>query len=226
VFDNKSALEARDGKLKVQPVATLSKSQNKILAAALAFDRTARLSSIEEVIEGLRAQPPKGKTALGILIFALLAAAGAVGGPYLYHKYRGPDENLQFINSLLKPNAEDASTIDREQLNLLLEQGDDYLTQGREHFDPAVLSEGVSTAYGAYRAVLKLDPANRMAAEHIAEIVNLYTGQAIALRDESQFKRAAALAAIALKIDPNRASLQQLHHELEQRAAAEPVSEQ
>jgi hypothetical protein len=107
---------------------------------------------------------------------------------------------------------------------LLMDQGNEYLNQARGRFDAALLSEGVSTAYGAFRAVLRLDPANRPAAEKILEIVNLYEAQARELRDQTQFKRAATLIGYALKIDPSSSRLKQLDSEVEPKAAAETAN--
>jgi hypothetical protein len=105
-------------------------------------------------------------------------------------------------------------------------QGDEYLAQAQDHFDAGVLSEGVSTAYGAYRAVLRLDPANRAAAEKILEIVKLYESQARALQGEGQFKRAATLVGYALKIAPDRQLLRQLKSDLEPLATEDSAARQ
>jgi serine/threonine protein kinase len=224
VFGGKSAGEARDAKMKMQPLSVLSKAQNRALARALAFPRFERTGSIEEIVEGLRPQEPRRRTA-SILVGAVgLAALLAGGGWWASKRLMGPNEEQVFVNSLLKPNASVSDNVDPEEIKLLMGQGDDYLAQAREHFDPAVLSEGVSTAYGAYRAVLRLDPANRPAAEKILEIVKLYESQAEALRDDNQFKRAATLIGFALKIDPNRDSLKVLQSEIEPKASSEAAS--
>jgi hypothetical protein len=219
VFGGKSATEARDKNLKVVPLKGLSRAQNKSLAGALAFDRAKRTGSIEEVIEGLQ---PRGQSKrYGLLITAAILALITVGAAFWWApgKFHSISEDEVFINSLLKPNAEANTAVDPDEIALLIGQGNDYLAQARQHFDAAILSEGVSTAYGAYRAVLRLDPANRQAAEKILEIVKLYEAQADSLRDEGQFKRAATLIGYALKIAPDRQSLRQLKTQLDQIAS-------
>ena len=221
VFSGKSAAEARDAKLKMQPLAMLSKTQNRALARALAFQRSERTGSIEELIEGLRTQEPRRRTAALIAAAVVIAALLAGAGWWASKRFMGPNEDQIFVNSLLQPNAAVSDNVDPEVIKTLMDQGDDYLAQAHEHFDPALLSEGVSTAYGAYRGVLRLDPANRPAAEKILDIVKLYESQAEALRDDNQFKRAATLIGFALKIDPNSDKLKVLQTEIEPKASDE-----
>jgi serine/threonine protein kinase len=215
VFGGESAAKARDKGLKIAPLKGLNKAQNKVLADALAFDRERRTGSIEEVMAGLQPQPASTHyTKLIVAAVALLLVLGAALW-WTLDRMRRAGEDDQFVASLLKPNAEANTTVDPDEIALLMGQGDDYLEQAREHFDPGVLSEGVSTAYGAYRSVLRLDPANRAAAGKILDVVKMYESQAQALRDEGQFKRAATLVGFALKIAPDRQSLRQMQTALE-----------
>ena len=46
---------------------------------------------------------------------------------------------------------------------MLLEQGRDYMQLAAIKFDSALLSEGVSSAYGAYSSALQMDPASEEA---------------------------------------------------------------
>jgi hypothetical protein len=100
---------------------------------------------------------------------------------------------------------------------MLLEQGNDYLAQGKKEFDPSVLSEGVSTAVGAFRSVLHLDPANRQAAVGIAETFKLYRSQAQRFFDEKQYRKAMEVTELGLKIYPASEDLRALHTELQKR---------
>jgi serine/threonine protein kinase len=224
VFGGKSACEARDAKMTVQPLPMLSKAQYKTLCQALAFNRAERTGSIEEVIDGLKVQDVPQRSRSVLIGVALLGVVLAAAGWWALKTLRMPDEDQAFVNSLLQTNAEVPDAVDPDEIKLLLDQGNDYLATARTHFDPAILSEGVSTAYGAYRAVLRLDPANRPAAEHILEIVKLYESRAQALRDENQFKRASTLIGYALKIDPNRTSLKELQDEIAPKVMTETAS--
>ena len=191
---------------------------------ALAFPRSERTGSIEEIIEGLRPTEPRQRTAAIAASVIGTVAVIAGGGWWASRHFSGLSEDQVFVNSLLKPNAAAAVHEDPDTIATLMQQGDDYLADARKHFDPAILSEGVSTAYGAYRLVLRHDPANRPAAEKILEIVKLYEAQAKALRDDNQFKRAATLVGYALKIDPNSSSLKALQSEIEPQASGEAES--
>ena len=57
-FGELNALEARDVGTRVPPLAVLSPAQNEALAQALAFDREARIASVEQLLAGLA--PDKG----------------------------------------------------------------------------------------------------------------------------------------------------------------------
>ena len=70
--------------------------------------------------------------------------------------------------------------VDPELRDMLLEQGRDYLQLSAVKFDSALLSEGVSSAYGAYSNALQMDPASKEAAEGIVEIVRRYESEAAA----------------------------------------------
>jgi serine/threonine protein kinase len=224
VFGGDSAVQARDAKMKMQPLPMLTNLQNKALARALAFDRSQRTSSVEEVIEGLRPRTPVRRTGLIVAVSTLIVAALAVAGWWVSNRFFAPDEDAAFVNSLLKPNAEAADSVDPERVNLLTEQGDGYMAQSRADFNPAFLSEGVSTAYGAFQAVLKQDPANHGAAEKILQIVKMYEDQATKLEEQGQFKRALNLIGYALKIDPASPILKRRQSELRPKAASETDS--
>jgi len=57
-FGQLTALEAREAGTKVPPLGVLSRAQNESLAQALAFDREARIASVEQLLAGLA--PDKG----------------------------------------------------------------------------------------------------------------------------------------------------------------------
>jgi serine/threonine protein kinase len=214
VFAGLSAVDARRKGMKFQPLSGLTRVQNAALAKALAFDAGQRAVSIEEVVEGLKVRHRRGlalwSTLAGVCVMALVVA-----GWWGVQWYAANNDDTRFVNSLLKPNAAVDDSVDPEQVRELIDQGDDYLAQAHRQFDPARLSEGVSTAYGAYQIVLRRDPANRHAAEGILGIVKLYESQARELQEQQQYKRAATLVGYALKLAPERRTLKRLQAELE-----------
>jgi hypothetical protein len=143
----------------------------------------------------------------------------AVPGWFGFVAYQQRATEAAFVDSLLQPAAGKSSEYDPQTVSDLLDQGDDYLRDARNHFDPALVSEGVSTAYGAYRAVLKLDGANRRAAEGVLNVVRLYLAQARKSAHEGQYKRALELIAIGLRIDPNNKQLKQMRDDIAPSAA-------
>ena len=105
---------------------------------------------------------------------------------------------------------------------MLLEQGRDYMQLAAVKFDSALLSEGVSSAYGAYSNALQMDPASKEAAEGIVEIVRRYEAEAARLLAAGDAARAAELAGYGLKIQPARDALLDIKREAE--AAANPAA--
>jgi hypothetical protein len=84
-----------------------------------------------------------------------------------------------------------------------------------------LLSEGVSSAYGAFTNALKIDPTSTAAAEGVVEIVRLYEREAEGALESGDAARAATLAGYALKIQPTRESLIDLRERAEE-AAGQP----
>jgi serine/threonine protein kinase len=218
-FARKSAIEARDRKFIYRPIAALSHAQNKVLAHTLAFDQYKRTSSVEEAVnglkKGLRWSPARryGWIAAGVLALVIAGLTSWFG----MNRLGFQDSDQKIIDSLVQPMAKPADDVDPTIVQMLIEQGNDYLAQGRKEFDPSILSEGVSTAVGAFRSVLHLDPANRQAAVGIAETFKLYRREAQRYFDEKQYRKSMEVAELGLKIYPASEDLRALHAELQMR---------
>jgi serine/threonine protein kinase/Tfp pilus assembly protein PilF len=77
-FGDLTALEARDAGTRVPPLQVLSHGQNAALSKALAFDREARTTSVEKLLQGLVTnQKPAARPAV------IIAAVAALGLGYL-----------------------------------------------------------------------------------------------------------------------------------------------
>ena len=210
-----TATKARDDKMRMARVVGLSRSQNAALAKALAFSREERTPSVEALFAGLEDTHGRRMRVLTWICAGVAATVlVGIGGWFARVELQRRSSDNAFVQSLLKTNAERSTDYDPQTVNDLLEQGDDYLKQAQRNFDPGVLSEGVSTAYGAYMSALKLDAANRRAAEGVLAVVRTYRQEAGRLVGEQQFKRALELVAIGLKIDPADRELRALKEEL------------
>ena len=114
-----------------------------------------------------------------------MLVAGIAAGAWWYTR-ADPDEQLkrQLLESARVQAVETqrdtgvAPELDPELRDILLEQGRDYLQIAAAKFDPVVLSEGVSSAYGAFTNALKIDPNSAAAADGVVEIVRLYEAEA------------------------------------------------
>lgn len=214
-FGRKSAVVAHERKFKYRSIETLNRAQNHALIEALAFDRYKRTASVEAVLQGLKKTggPPTGWIiAAGLAV--ILAGVGSWFG-MTHMGYKDTDDKI--IKSLVQPAAKLSPDADPETVQMLLEQGNDYLAMGKKSFDPSVLSEGVSTALGAFQTVLKFDPANRQAATGIAETFKLYREEAMRDYREQQFRKALDVTEMGLKVYPSSEDLSTLREQLRQR---------
>src|SRR5215469_12399181 len=78
-FGELTALEAREAGTKIPPLKGLSREQNAVLARALAFGRSGRTSSVEELLDGLAGEHRPRRRPLAVLGTAIIA----VGVTYL-----------------------------------------------------------------------------------------------------------------------------------------------
>ena len=217
-FGRKSAVDAHKRKFKYRPIETLSRAQNHVLSEALAFERYKRTQSVESVLRGLKAGVNKDGKRIGWLIAAGLAVILAGIGSWFGMTHMGyKDTDDKIIKSLIQPAAKLSPDADPETVQMLLNQGNDYLALGKKSFDPSVLSEGVSTALGAFQTVLKFDPANRQAATGIAETFKLYRDEAMRDYREQQYRKALDVTEMGLKVYPSSEDLSTLREELRQR---------
>jgi len=75
-FGERTALEAREASARVPPLGVLSRAQNELLSKALAFDREARVASVEQLLAGLAPDKgPRGRqhAALGVTVATVAA---------------------------------------------------------------------------------------------------------------------------------------------------------
>ncbi|HTV96492.1 MAG TPA: serine/threonine-protein kinase [Steroidobacteraceae bacterium] len=217
-FARKNAVEARERKFAYRPIPALSKTQNRVLASTLAFERYKRADSVETVLRGLKEGARSDARRTGWMVaggLALLVLGSGTWFGVTRFGYQDSDEKV--IDSLIQPAAKVREDFDPVMVQTLLDQGNDYLAQGRKQFDPAILSEGVSTAVGAFRGVLHFDPANRQAAVGITEIFKIYRAQAKRYFQEKQYRKALEVTDIGLKIYPASVDLRSLRTQIQQR---------
>jgi len=77
-FGEVTALEAREAGARVPPIGVLTREQNSALTQALAFDRTGRTPSVEELLVGLVDEKPRARP-IAFLTGAIIAAMVALG---------------------------------------------------------------------------------------------------------------------------------------------------
>jgi eukaryotic-like serine/threonine-protein kinase len=223
-FNGVPAVKAAHDGMKVKRIKGMGRYQYKALLHALAFRQGERTPTIEAFLDEIAGPFGVRGRALRSAVLSMASTAILVGGIGLglwYFTRPDPDKQLERrIGEAAAAQIEQARLggaapveIDPELNKILLEQGNDYLAMSREAFDPGVISEGVSSALGAFGEVLKADPKNKQAIVGIIEIVHLYEaeiGRQVAAGND---ERVLELVGYARKIDPNRTSLEEFEQE-------------
>ena len=217
-FDGQPAVKAAHDGLTVKRTPGMGRRQHRALARGLAFrqaDRTPTVDAfLDELAGPLGARGRALRQSLLSTVVTGVLVAGIAAGAWWYTR-ADPDEQLkrQLLESARVQAVETqrdtgvAPELDPELRDILLEQGRDYLQIAAAKFDPVVLSEGVSSAYGAFTNALKIDPNSAAAADGVVEIVRIYEAEATRALESGDASNAATLAGYALKIQPTRESL-------------------
>jgi hypothetical protein len=100
--------------------------------------------------------------------------------------------------------------LDPSYRDVLMEQGQEYLAAADAEFDPALLPEGASHAFGAFEGVLRFEPRNAEAEAGILRILEAYRRQATDLLAAGDARGAAAVANFGLKMHPQHCALNSL----------------
>lgn len=230
-FGGETAVKAAHDGLTVKRTPGMGRRQHRALARGLAFRQADRSASVEAFLDELAG--PLGargralrQSLLSTVVTGVLVA-GIAAGAWWYTR-ADPDEQLkqQLIEDATAQAEEtlrqtgEAPEIDPELRDILLEQGRDYLELSNSKFDPVLLSEGVSSAYGAFTNALKIDPTSTAAADGVVEIVRRYEVEAGRALEGGDAARAAELAGYALKIQPTRESLLALRKQAQESAGS------
>ena len=232
-FGGATAVKAAHDGMTVKRAPGMGRRQHRALVRGLAFRQPDRSRTVEAFLDELAGplgargralrQSLLSTTATGIAVAALAAGAW-------WFTRANPDEQLmRQLTDAAQAQADQRAQqsgepfeVDAELRDMLLEQGRDYMQLAAVKFDSALLSEGVSSAYGAYSNALRMDPASKEAAEGIVEIVRRYESEAQRLLDAGEAARAAELAGYGLKIQPTRESLLEIKREAD--AAVNPAA--
>jgi hypothetical protein len=232
-FGGATAVKAAHDGMTVKRAPGMGRRQHRALVRGLAFRQPDRSPTVEAFLDELAGplgargralrQSLLSTTATGIAVAALAAGAW-------WFTRANPDEQLmRQLTDAAQAHADQRAQqsgepfeVDAELRDMLLEQGRDYMQLAAVKFDSALLSEGVSSAYGAYSNALRMDPASKEAAEGIVEIVRRYESEAQRLLAAGDAARAAELAGYGLKIQPTRESLLEIKREAE--AAVKPAA--
>jgi hypothetical protein len=216
--------------LKVKRVPGMGRYQYKALVHGLAFKQSDRTPTVEAFIDELAGPFGRRGRAIRQAVVSTSSTAivvGVIGGALWWYTRPDPDKQLErrLVETATaqfeadRAGGVDAQAPDPELVTVLLEQGTDYLAIGRENFEPSVLSEGVSSALGAFHEVLRMDPQNASALAGILEIVRLYEAEMQRAAAAGEDARVVELAGYVRRIDPNRDSLEKLERDARARLA-------
>ena len=232
-FNGATAVKAAHDGMQVKRTPGMSRRQHRALVRGLAFRQSDRAASVEAFLDEIAGPLGARGRSLRQAVLSTVATAtvvAAIAGGAAWYTHRNADEQLlrELMNGA-KVEAEDArrrtgrepAALDTTERDLLIEQGQEYLQLSAKKFSPALLSEGVSSAYGAFSIALKTDPSSKAAAEGIVEIVRQYEAEAKRLYDAGQYREAAEMAGYGLKIHATRESLENLKRDAEAQLGTE-----
>jgi hypothetical protein len=225
-FAGVTALKAAHQGLRVKPVSGLDRARQRALEHALAFRQEDRTPSVESFLEEFGGVLVSGRRrsarqAIAWALVAVLLTAGIGGGVWWMNR-ADPDDLLRsYVLTDAAGSAVPQDERDLDVRDILLEQGEEYMQLVASDFNPALLSQGVSSAYGAFRNALRMDPTNQQAADGIVRIVHTYESQIDAAIQAGDMDRAAELVGYAREIAPNRESLRALEHRIGKVASTE-----
>jgi len=232
-FNGYTAVKAAHDGMQVERRPGMSRRQHRALARGLAFRQTDRSPSVEAFLDEIAGPLGARGRSLRQAVLAVVATAtivAAIAAGVWWYNHKNADEQLlrELMNGA-EIAAEEArrqtgmepAALDTSERDLLIEQGQEYLQVSAKEFSPALLSEGVSSAYGAFSIALKTDPSSRTAAEGIVEIVRQYEAEARRLYDAGQYREAAEMAGFGLKIHATRESLENLKRDAEAQLGTE-----
>lgn len=226
-FNGATAVKAAHDGMQVRRTPGMRRRQHRALSRGLAFRQSDRSAGVEafldEIAGPLGARGRSLRRALLSTTATAVIVATLAGGAWWYTRSNPDELLLRHLMEDAKIQAEELRRqkggvkpeLDTATRDLLLEQGRDYLQMSASRFDAAALSEGVSSAYGAFHNALAMDPTSKAAAEGIVEIVRQYEAEARRLYDAGQYAQAAEMAGIALKIQPTRESLEDIKRDAE-----------
>jgi serine/threonine protein kinase len=226
-FDGQPAVKAAHDGMQVRRLAGMGRRQHRALAHGLAFKQADRTPSIEAFLDELAGPLGARGRALRQSLLSVAATgvivAGLAAGAWWLSRTDPDDQLRQQLVESARAQAEESlrrsgqsPELDPELRDVLLEQGRDYITLATgSKFDPILLSEGVSSAYGAFINALRMDPSSTEALDGLVEIVRIYEREAARALEGGDAARAAELAGYGLKIQPGRESLIELRSSAE-----------
>lgn len=229
-FGGRRATDARSQNLPVGPLKCLTKRQNAALRRALAFNRQDRTASIEELVNEIcEVASLPGRAALWTVLGGSALIAGGLA-LYIYERqYARQDSDQQFVLNLCKDstNMGAISPDEKATVTALLEQGNSYLKAGRNPFDPGVLSENVSSALGAFQAVLSLGSPEdcAAAAQGVLKVADAYKSEARRLYESRDYHRAEQMTRIALRIWTDSVDMQNLLYRIMSQVPAQTAEQ-
>lgn len=225
-FNGASAVKAAHDGMQVKRTPGMGRRQHRALVRGLAFRQSDRSPSVEAFLDEIAGPLGARGRAARQLILSTAGTAVLVAGIGLSAWWMTrTDPDVQFVRQQMdeaKVRLEDemrrrgggyAPNLD--QRDTLLELGKETLAISDQEFSSWHLSEGPSSAYGAFLAALNIDPTSEAAARGILEVVRRYDAAARKRYEAGDFAGAAELATLGLKIQPTRESLAELKRDAE-----------
>jgi serine/threonine protein kinase len=229
-FNGLSAVKAAHDGMQVKRTPGMGRRQHRALVRGLAFRQSDRSPSVEAFLDEIAGPLGARGRAVRQLILSTAGTAVLVGGiglaawwmtridPDAQLKRQQMDEAKMRLEEEIQRRGEGYAP-SLEHRDTLLELGQETLAMSDQDFSSWHLSEGPSSAYGAFLAALNLDPTSEAAARGIVEVVRRYEAEAQRRYDAGDYAGAAEVASLGLKIQPTRDSLADIKRDAESQLA-------
>lgn len=210
-FDGTPAHRAQHTGMTVPKIPGLGRQRMRALEKGLAFTRDQRTPTVERFLKELRAAKQPGRTLQwsGAIAAGLLLLIG--GGAYVNTwMQRCATYDAEFLDAIRARAAQQRA--DAAYAPLWLEQGEQALAI--EEFDGALLSEGASSALGAFTLLLAVDPNDEAALDGIMRIIERYEAEAERLYRLGSAEEGLEVADAGLEIHPRHCGLNDVRSKL------------
>jgi serine/threonine protein kinase len=205
-YARKSAVEARDANLQVEPVPGLKRRQWAALRQALAFKREERTADVLYFVNEFKPH----KLPWRLIAAVAFIVIGSLGG-WSYYAYQNRQLAQELGDDLARLAPVNLTPQQKAKIKDFLDIGKLYMSLGQYAAPPG------DSAFDVYQKVLAIDPRNEEARDGERKIASYYQDKGQAALKQGDLAQAKTMIELGLYVRPADESLLQLQKELQAR---------